>query len=150
METVAIGILGRVALNAGLACAVLFIGSGSPSNVYAASSTATASATVVAPIAITASNPHLRFQSVYGVGDLIVTGSGALSFAIIVQRVTYFTTGGDVAKTMEITGHASSPSATGALMAGTQTLVVAARLTQATARLAGLHTANFSVTVACD
>ncbi len=53
----------RRALNAALASALVLGGMGLVSNAYAADGTGTANATVVIPIAIAASSPHLRFGS---------------------------------------------------------------------------------------
>jgi|ERR1700722_516454 hypothetical protein len=75
-----------------------------------------------------------------------VTGQGAYTYAITLPATVTLTSG---VNTMTATTFTSTPSATGALTAGTQTLNVGATLNVAAAQAAGTYVSGtpFSVTV---
>jgi spore coat protein U-like protein len=163
-------------LTVALACVFAAGGAGVGVEAYAASSTSTATATVVAPIAIsqTAALNFGRFSTPAGgsagtvtiqasaagtrsstggtvlvtsvagnSGVYAVTGEGALTYAITNPTATTLT--GDGAA-MAVT-FTTSPSGTGALTAGAQTLYVGGTLTVGAVQTAGAYTGSYTVTV---
>lgn len=146
METVGRSKVGRSAIRVG-GWAVLCLGAEFPFHLHAASGIASADATVVAPAAVAVSHPHLHFQSGLGTGQLTVKGSGALNYAVALQTMPDIKAGeNDTIKSIAVTNFSSA----GTLPDGVQMLSVTANLAQEARRLAGLHTANFAVTVAYD
>lgn len=168
----------RRVLNAALASVVVLAGAGVVGNAYAADGTGTATATVVTPIAIAASSPNLRFGSfstsaagqtvaiatgggrtltgalgsgtAFGAASFAVTGDSTLTYAITLPGTSTISTGDGVgtAKNMTVSSFVSSPSGTGVLTAGAQTLLVGATITTVASQLAGAYTGTFVVTVA--
>jgi len=149
-------------------------------NSYAADGTGTATATVVKPIAIAASNPNLRFgsfstnaalqtvaispagartlsgalgvgtgQNAFGAASFAVTGDSTLTYAITLPGTTNITIGTSIlaAETMATSLFTSTPSGTGALTAGAQTLLVGATITTVAAQVAGAYAGTFIVKV---
>ncbi len=158
----------KCVLTAGLAIALA-------GQAHAAQTSAGASATVVAPIAI-AKTGDLAFGAFTtgaagetvtinpagvrsAVGALVmpgpvsaatfnVTGSGNLSYSITLPASIAVTTGAATAsETMLVTGFSSNPSGTGTLTAGAQALAVGATITTVAAQAPGLYTGTFHVSV---
>jgi hypothetical protein len=161
-----------------LAFAAIALIAFSSSSFAQATATATATATIVTPISI-AEVVNMNFgnvavqtaaggtvvmtpagvRSVTGgvtlpvingtvtAASFTVTGQGAYTYAITLPATATTLTSG--ANTMTATTFTSTPSATGALTAGTQTLNVGATLNVAAAQAAGLYVSGtpFSVTV---
>jgi hypothetical protein len=161
-----------------LAFAALALIAFSSSSFAQATATATATATIVTPISI-AEVVNMNFgnvavqtalggtvvmtpagvRSVTGgctlpaingtvtAASFTVTGQGTYTYAITLPVAATTLTSG--ANTMTATTFTSTPSATGALTAGTQTLNVGATLNVAAAQPAGLYVSGtpFSVTV---
>lgn len=147
-------------------------------NSYAATATANATATVLAPIAIATVN-DLRFgsfstsasgqtvtiagtsagtrtnsgtllaSSTTGSASFTVTGTGSATYAITLSgTVTIITLDGTpAAETMAVSSFTSSPSGTGTLTAGAQTLYVGATLTTVASQVAGAYTGTFDTIV---
>lgn len=172
-----VSIFSRRALNAALAAAVALGGSGLGGAVHAATTSGTATATVVTPIAIAAGD-NLRFgsfstsaagqtviiaasdgartgtasfvTSTFGAATFNVTGDGTLTYAITLPSngTVNITTGvGDATRTMAVSSFSSDPSGTGALTAGAQTLKVGATITTVASQVAGAYTGTFNVSV---
>jgi Domain of unknown function (DUF4402) len=161
-----------------LAFAALALIAFSTSSFAQATATATATATIVTPISITEA-VNMNFgnvavqtatggtvvmtpggvRSVTGgctlpavvgtvtAASFTVNGQGTYTYAITLPVAATTLTSG--ANTMTATTFTSTPSATGALTAGTQTLNVGATLNVAAAQAAGLYVSGtpFSVTV---
>ncbi len=140
---------------------------------------ATASATVVAPIAIAKSvdmnfgnvatsvdagtvvlNPASSRTQTGGVtlpatggtvaaASFNVTGEGAYTYAITLPSTDYTITKAAGTETMLVNAFTSTPSATGALTAGAQTLTVGATLNVGASQVSGAYTnaTGFDVTV---
>lgn len=178
--------LARRTLKAITLASTLALGSvGLVGTAQAADGTGTANATVVRPIAIAASSPHLRFgsfstsaagqtvaidaagartlvgalglgtaQNAFGAASFAVSGEGAMTYAITLPGTVNITTGaGGVAETMAVSNFVSNPTGTGLLSgtagtAGTQTLLVGAKITTVASQATGIYTGNFTVTVA--
>lgn len=114
-----------------MACALSTMGVAFTSNLHAATSAAAISATVVAPIAVTLSEPQVRSESALASGQLTINAGGELTYSVVVQSTT-------------------NPPAQGVLMTGTQTLAVASSLAEGAAGLAHPELANISVMIAYD
>jgi hypothetical protein len=144
---------------------------------FGQSATATATATILSPISIT-KNADLSFGNIIagpggtvtvstadtraGVGVTLpvatpgtvtsarftVNGTGTSTYAITLPANHTITRVG-FAETMTVDNFTSTPSGTGALVGGTQELVVGARLTVGAAQVPGTYTnaAGFTVTV---
>lgn len=88
-------------------------------------------------------------QNAFGAASFAVTGSTTLTYAITLPTTTNIKTGtGIAAETMATSLFTSTPSGTGALTAGAQTLLVGATITTVAAQVAGAYTGTFIVTVA--
>lgn len=166
----------RRALRTAVASAVVLGGSGLAINAYAAAATANATATVIAPIAIskTADLAFGKFAASTG-GTVVMSAAGARSAtsAVVLSTVTpggaasFDVTGDNNAtyaitlpgsisisdgaatpNTMTVDTFTSTPSATGTLSAtGAETVTVGGTLTVASAQVAGAYTGTFDVTV---
>lgn len=145
-----------------------------------ADATATASATIIAPIAITKTvDMNFGTSAVQaGTGGTIilapagtrtvtggvtlpvvpgtvtaasfnVTGEGTSTYSITLPSVSTTLTHTDNTTTMSCAAFTSTPSSTGTLSSGTQTVTVGATLTLAAAQLAGVYLSGtpFTVTV---
>ncbi|MBK7710429.1 MAG: DUF4402 domain-containing protein [Bacteroidales bacterium] len=139
------------------------------------SATANATATIITPIGITNST-DLAFGNVaasatpgtvvitpagvrtagggatlpavtgtFGVATFAVTGLGTSTYAITLPASATLT--GTPSGTMTVDAFASTPSGTGALTGGTQTITVGGTLNVGAAQAAGSYTGTFSVTV---
>lgn len=165
----------RRALSAALASALVLGGAGFGVNAYAASATGNATATVIAPIAIsnTADLAFGKFAASTGGTVVMSPASGrTATSAVVLSTVTpgaaaSFNVTGDnnatyaitlpgtatithtnTIDTMSVGTFTSTPSATGTLSgAGAETVAVGGTLTVASAQLAGAYTGTFSVTV---
>lgn len=167
-----------------LASATLLSAVGFVGTAQGADGTGTANATVVRPIAISASNPNLRFGSfstgaagetvsigtdgsrtlvgalgvgnntTYGTASFMVSGEGGLTYAITLPTTASISTGsGAAAETMQVSDFVSNPTGTGTLSgaagtAGSQTLLVGAKITTVASQVTGVYSGNFTVTVA--
>ena len=163
----------RRALRTAVASAVVLGGSGLAINAYAAAATANATATVIAPIAIskTADLAFGKFAASTG-GTVVMAPAGTRTATgtVVLSTVTpgaaaSFDVAGDNNATYAITLPASAtissgtntmtvgtftstPSATGTLSAsGTETVTVGGTLTVASAQVAGAYTGTFDMTV---
>ncbi|MDH3460715.1 MAG: DUF4402 domain-containing protein [Burkholderiaceae bacterium] len=148
----------------------------SVSSAFAASDSAQANATIIAPIAI-AWVSDLSFGNIIaGAGGTIavaaldnavtlsgvtvpsvpgtraaavfnVTGEGTNTYAITLPSTDQTITHTNTVNTMLANAFASNPSGTGALTGGAQTLKVGATLNVGAAQLAGVYTGAFTVSV---
>lgn len=88
-------------------------------------------------------------QNAFGAASFAVTGDSTLTYAITLPGTTNITTGiGDATRTMATSLFTSTPSGTGVLTAGAQTLLVGATITTVASQVAGVYTGTFIVTVA--
>lgn len=166
----------RRALHTALASVLVLGVAGHGINSQAATTSNTATATVVAPIAIAAGDT-LRFgsfstsaaaqtvsinattgartssgallaTSTVGRATFNVTGSGVLTYAITLPSSVNIVTGTSLpAETMAVSTFTSDPSGTGTLTAGAQTLGVGATITTVASQVAGAYTGTFNVSV---
>jgi hypothetical protein len=161
----------KLALASALALGSLVCGT----NASAATTNGTATATVVLPITITAVN-DLRFgsfstsaagqtmaiatddtatptglllvTSTHGAASFTIGGEGTLTYAITLPATSSIAiAAGTGTSAMAVGSFVSNPSGTGALTAGTQTLLVGATLTTVASQVAGAYTGTFPVTV---
>lgn len=145
----------------------------------AAEATGIATATVVAPIGISATEPQLRFgafsatapgQTVtvrpdgsrlldgardaggsFGPARFVVTGEGALTYAITLPAATTMTTGsGRPEETLRVSNFVSIPAVQGTLSGGTQTLLLGATVTTVAGQALGGYAGSFTLVVAYD
>jgi hypothetical protein len=161
------------ALKLGLAFAFTLGGAAFGVNSYAATATANATATVIAPIAIT-KNADLRFGKFApgatagtvvmntagtrtvtggvvlsaldagGAASFAVTGDTTATYAITLPASVSIING---ANTMTLDAFTSNPSGTGTLTAGAQTLLVGGTLNVGMNQVAAAYTGTFDVTV---
>ena len=139
--------------------------------------TANATATIIAPIAIAKVSDLLFGNVIAGSGGTIavnasdavtlsgvtvpssqagtraaavftVTGEGSYTYAITLPSTDQTITHTNATDTMLVNTFVSNPSGTGALSSGTQTLKVGATLNVGSAQVAGLYSGAFTVTVA--
>lgn len=158
--------------------AILMIAGFSTSIMAQATASATATATIVTPIAISKTvDMNFGNVAVIAAGTVIlapagtrtltggvtlpatagtvtaarfnVTGEGAYTYAITLPSSAYTITKAVTLETMTVTAFTSTPSATGALTTGAQTLLVGATLNVGAAQVAGVYTnaTGFAVTV---
>jgi Domain of unknown function (DUF4402) len=112
--------------------------------------TATGGTVVMTPAGVRTPSGGVTLPAVFGTvtaASFTVSGQGTYTYAITLPITATTLTNG--ANTMTATAFTSTPSATGALTAGTQTLNVGATLNVAAAQAAGLYVSGtpFSVTV---
>jgi hypothetical protein len=112
--------------------------------------TATGGTVVMTPAAVRTPSGGVTLPVTVGTvtaASFTVNGQGAYTYAITLPASAVTLTNG--ANTMTATAFTSTPSATGALTAGTQTLNVGATLNVAAAQVAGVYVSGtpFSVTV---
>jgi len=112
--------------------------------------TATGGTVIMTPAGVRTPSGGVTLPAVFGTvtaASFTVNGQGTYTYAITLPATATTLTSG--ANTMTATVFTSTPSATGALTAGTQTLNVGATLNVAAAQGAGLYVSGtpFSVTV---
>lgn len=133
---------GILAMLGGIACAIGVTGVAG-----AATNTAAAGATVVAPIAVAATEAQLRIHSASGAGQLTIAASGGMSYAIVLQTAAEAgVSGGEAISSLSIAGRAREASDQGVLLTGAQTVAVTASIIAQ----AGGHTANIAATITYD
>jgi hypothetical protein len=112
--------------------------------------TATGGTVVMTPAGVRSTTGGVTLPVINGTvtaASFTVTGQGTYTYAITLPAAALTLTSG--ANTMTATTFTSTPSATGALTAGTQTLNVGATLNVAAAQAAGIYVSGtpFNVTV---
>ena len=115
-----------------------------------AQATATGGTVAMTPAGVRSATGGVTLPAVTGTvtaASFTVTGNGTYTYAITLPSTALTLTNG--ANTMTATAFTSTPSATGALTLGTQTLNVGATLNVAAAQAAGVYVSGtpFSVTV---
>jgi hypothetical protein len=165
----------KKALQSTLAVAAALAAAGAMTNVHAAQTSANATATVVAPLAITkvadlsfgsfstnaagqtvtmspagvrSTSGAIAMAGTTTAATFNVVGSGTLTYAITLPSSIEMTTGsGGANETMTVSGFTSNPSGTGTLTAGAQTLAVGATLTTVAGQAGGVYSGSFNVSV---
>ena len=157
-----------------VAAAVAAIAAGAAASVQAANNTGTATATVIAPIAIAAAATDLAFGNVvpdpgtpdivtitpagarscgalltctgtFSRADFAVTGESGATYAITLPGSATVTAPGPV--TMTVNSFDSTPTPTGTLTGGAETLFVGATLQVTAGQAVGAYTGTYTVTV---
>lgn len=129
------------------------IAASSPNLLFGSFSTATAGDTVtIAPDGTRSSAGALLVNSTNapGAASFAVTGDTTLTYAITLPSTAQSIAigAGTGTSAMAVTAFTSTPSGTGALTAGLQTLLVGATVTTVAGQVAGAYTGTFPVTVA--
>lgn len=153
----ALGVNAYAATATGTATATVVIpiaiANSSPNLRFGSFSTAAAGDTVtIAPAGTRTSTGALLVNSTNapGAASFAVTGDTTLTYAITLPSTAQSIAigAGIGTSAMAVTAFTSTPSGTGALTAGAQTLLVGATVTTVAGQVAGAYTGTFSVTVA--